>query len=491
MKLTKSKIFLIFLLFFIAGVALRSFMEITIFSAYLAVLAGLVLAAVFWHNRHARILGLGGIFLFLGIWRMTISSPELTPQRIEYYNGQIITFKGILKEEPDIRKNHTKLTLAVKSLLKKGEQALGPPQGKVLISVPLYPEYNFGDELLVTCRLKQPEPIEDFHYEQYLARYHIYSLCYYPKEIKVLKTNQGHPLLAKIFYTKKKFVSLINRLLPEPQASFLGGLLYGARRSIPDDLTEAFNRTGTTHIIAISGYNITVLAVISQKFLQGIYISRKKAFWLTLGMIIFFVIITGAPASVVRAAIMGVLVLLAGQMGRANKIFNALVFTAALMLVINPKILRYDVGWQLSFLATMGLIYFSPLLVEKFFKKLPEYLGLKEALTSTLAAIIFTLPVILYNFGRLSVVAPIVNMLILPVIPWAMGAGFLSVAAAALWFSLGQIISWLAWFLLTYIIQMVKIFAGLPWAAWQTGSAWPVFLLYLPLLYFSKIKLKR
>jgi competence protein ComEC len=198
-------------------------------------------------------------------------------------------------------------------------------------------------------------------------------------------------------------------------------------------------------------------------------IARKKSFWISLFGIIFFVILTGASASVVRAALMGCLVLLASQTGRASKITNALVFAAAAMLFLNPKILAFDVGFQLSFAATAGLIFLTPVL-EKYFNRWPSLSGVKESLITTLSAIIMTFPLILYNFGRISFIAPLANLLILPAIPLTMALGSIAVLGGLIYVGLGQVLAWLAWLFLSYIIKGVKILAKIPWASVQIGK---------------------
>jgi competence protein ComEC len=273
----------------------------------------------------------------------------------------------------------------------------------------------------------------------------------------------------------------VNRILPEPQAAFLGGLLYGAKRGIPADLTEKFNITGTTHIVAISGYNITILAVLLLQITKNLGLGRKKSFWIASGGILFFVILTGAQASVVRAAVMGLLVLLATHVGRISKITNALLFAAAAMLVFNPKILAFDVGFQLSFAATIGLVYLSPIF-EKIFFKIPSVFGAKETFTTTMSAIVLTLPLILYNFGRISFIAPLANIFILPVIPLAMALGSVAVLGGLIYFGLGHVLAWFAWLVLSYIIKAVEILAAIPWASGEAGKIHWIFLIIFYLL---------
>ncbi|MBU2228786.1 ComEC family competence protein [Patescibacteria group bacterium] len=476
----KAKIFLFFLVSFVCGVGLASFgLALDSFIIF-AFIIGLIVTLIFvWKYKILRLVLLCCVAIVMGIWRYGFSQPVVTDEHIAFYNGTEKKFLGKIVEEPDIRKEHVKLTVKPDNF-----------SGKVLLNTELFPEYKYGDQLEIKCNLETPEKIEDFSYDKYLSRFGIYSICYRPY-IKIVSNNNGSAILAWLYSIKGGFVQTTNRLLPEPQASFLGGLLLGAKRGIPEGLMEDFNRTGTTHIVAISGYNITIIAVLMLSLCKNIGIPRKQAFWVIIIALLFFMLITGAQASVVRAVIMGIVVLIAKQLGRLSRITNALILTAVIMLIINPKILIFDAGFQLSFLATMGLIYLSPLL-EKLFTWLPEKFQIKESFLATLSATIFTLPLILFQFGRLSIVALVVNVLILPVIPVSMGLGFGAGLLSSIWLPIGKIFAWAVWLLLSYIIKIVELFSILPFASVEIPEvSWVILVLgYLLLIigmkFFSK-----
>ena len=434
--------------------------------------------------------------MFLGILRYEAGIERSTEQEISFYNGEEAVFVGVVSVEPDERKDKVKLKVSASALRlrrDKESEKLSAQGGKVdeewkgvhgnvLVNSKLYPKYKYGDRLEIKCKLEKPGVIKsddglDFAYDKYLAKENIYSLCYSP-EIEFLESGEGNFLIGALLKGKEKFVVMVNKILPEPQAAFLGGLLYGARRSIPEDLMNQFNITGTTHIIAISGYNITILAAMLLNITKGIGVSRKRSFWIALFGILFFVIIAGGQASIIRAAIMGGLVLLANQVGRVSRIKNALVFAAALMLIVNPKVLAFDAGFQLSFAATIGLIFLSPIF-ENHFEKWPSVFGVKESLVSTMSAIILTAPLILYTFGRVSLVAPVANILILPVIPLAMAFGFVAVILGLINLGAGQIFGWLVWLVLSYIIKVVEFLSKISWASLDIGRInWSVLVLF-------------
>lgn len=465
---SKSKTFFFICASFILGTGLASFIINTFdFSFYLFCFAifFVVLSSMFWKDKKIRLVVLCGAFLILGVWRYTSVLPDNSENRIESFNGQTKNLIGTIIEEPDERESHIKLTVRPTEY-----------SGKVLVKVPRYPEYQYGDKLSMVCKLETPPVFEDFDYAKYLSRDQIYSICNYPKSVQVLDNNQGNFVIANIFKTKQKFAGTLNKIFPEPHSSFLGGLLYGERRGIPPEIKEEFRKTGVTHIIAISGYNITIVIGMFFSALMLVWIPRRYAFWVALIGISFFVILTGAEAAVVRAAIMGFVLLTAKQVGRPSEATNALVLSAGIMLIHNPKLLIFDVGFQLSFAATLGLVYIVPIF-KKRFKKIPSPLGIKDTLLDTLAAILATLPLILFYFGAMSLVAPFANVAILLFIPWVMFFGFLAGVVGLIWLPLGQVIGIIAWAIMDYILKIINLLSNIPLASIDLGKAPFLFLI--------------
>ncbi len=459
-----ARAFLYILISFILGVGTRSLLPIpTVFALTVSVVAFLGMIIAFRHAT-ARFIFLCALLFALGILRFNISEPRNDSTAIRSLNNKgTVTFMGVVVQEPDVRQDSVKLTVSVRKVqLKKRDAAY---RGKVLVTAPLYPEIAYGEALLITCTFKSPEPVQDFAYDQYLSRFGVYSLCSFPR-IKRVSSGQGNPIMNSILNVKRLFTNRIQMAVPEPEASFLGGLVLGAKRSIPQKLMDAFARTGTTHVVALSGYNITIIAVCIQNLCRALRIPKRKGFWVALGVIAIFILMTGAQASVVRAGIMGGLTLLANRLGRLSRITNALVLAAFCMLAINPRILAFDAGFQLSFLSTLGLVYCSPL-IEKWFVKVPDVLGMRSSLVATLSAMMFTLPLIVATFGRISLIAPLVNALILPFVPLAMGVGFATGIAAFVWLPLGKLCGWLAWLVLRSILLVIETGSSLPFTSYS------------------------
>jgi len=472
---SRSKIFILLCFSFILGIFLGPYFSFDwlVFLVLIFILISLLL--LFWSERKTRLIVLTIIVLVGGIIRFNLAQPKFGQQDVSFYNGQDVEIKGIVSDEPDVRSNKTNLVIAVEELKRPG-QNWQRAKGQVLLSTKRYPEYRYGDQLEVSGHLENPPEFADFSYREYLSRYNIYSLMRNP-EIELLSSGKGNFIRQILFTLKKKFAEKIDQTLPEPAASLLGGILYGAKRSIPSQIMEAFNTTGLTHIVVISGYNITIIA--SLFLLLFGFLPRRMALVFSFGAILLFTFLVGASPSVVRAAIMGSIALLAFPVKRKTNVLATLVFAAVVMLLINPKILRLDIGYQLSFLSTAGLIFLAPRL-EKVFKIFPQ--ALAEPFSLTLAAQIFATPIILYNFGRLSIIAPLANVLVLPFIPYVMLLGFLGTVFGFISITLGQIINWSSWALLTYIIKITEFLAHFFWSALEFKIPVIVLVIYYSFL---------
>jgi len=469
---------------------------------------------MFWgREKKIVIVGFCLILLVSGAWRYILMS-DVDNLIKQFNDGEKVNLVGVIETEPDVRSDNTKYKVKTVQI---GQIPYGlspkinfiKAEGNILVVAKKYPEYSYGDKIEIVGKLKMPKSPEDFDYQQYLAKDDIYSIIYFP-EIKLLSSGQGSWFLEKLLTVKNKFEDSINKILMEPQSSFLAGLLLGEKRGLPPDLMANFSRTGTTHIIALSGYNITIIAVTLISLFNFFMLRRRLAFWLALATIALFVLMTGAAASVVRAAVMGILVLLAQQVGRLYQIRNALVLAGAIMVYLNPRVLVWDIGFQLSFAATLGLIYILPILQQWFIASddardltygqinegalVKSLKSVKLILATTLAAQIAVLPLLVINFGQLSLIAPLANILVLPVIPLTMLVGFLGAASGIIFSWLGQVFGWACWLFLTYEIKIIELLAKIPLAAvnfkwtWLGGGIYYVILIWLIWRFSSKQK---
>lgn len=457
--MTSSRIFLFLLLAFIIGVASGSFFDISESFVLAAVVIVLIITVIFY-KRGSRMKNFKvafASFLFIafvfGVLRFDASESSTKAMTIFNDSGVEVVLSGQVIDEPQRLSDKQRLVVRAKEII-ASEYSFAIDE-KVLVATNLYPEYEYGDLLEVEGKLVAPQKFDDFDYAAYLAKDSIFSLLYYPK---IDKTGEASlSLFRKIFQAKRSFQDSVSRSIAEPNASFLNGILLGSREGIPKSLKEDFNKTGTTHLLAISGYNITVVALYISVLLT-FFMRRQKAFWFAIIGIIVFTILTGASASVVRASVMGILVLIARQAGRFYNPANSIVFAGAAMIALNPKVLRFDVGFQLSFLATLGLLYLYPL-IQKKMEKVPGLWTFKDNFIATVSAQLAVLPIILYNFGNFSPVSAPANVLVLPVIPLAMLLGFLSGVSGLAWSGLGRIVGLAAWLVSEYVILVVRFFA--------------------------------
>jgi len=332
-----------------------------------------------------------------------------------------------------------------------------PYSGRVRITTPRYPSWNYGDLIEVQGTIKRPSEQS----EKYFEKEGIFGTVSFP-EIALKESNQGSPIKATLFKIKGFAEATFKKVLPPEKAAFMSGLTLGETAEFSKEFREKMSLTGTSHLVALSGYNITIIGK-GVMLALGLWFSRRKIFLLATLTIILFVIMTGAEASVTRAAIMGFIVLLANQVQRLYSFRNAIAIAAFLMILFNPKILVWDIGFQLSFAAVMGLVYLEPA-IRKLFKVSPGpgFLNWRANLLTTVSAQLAVIPILLSNFGSFSLIGFLTNILVLTFVPATMFLGLLTVAAGILSYYLAQIIGWLANIFLSYEIGVIDLFSRIP-----------------------------
>lgn len=248
-----------------------------------------------------------------------------------------------------------------------------------------------------------------------------------------------------------------------PQSGLLEALFFGDEGNISQEWKDKFSITGTSHITAVSGMNITIISALILNFLLAIGFWRGQAFYISVVLIVLYILMIGAPASAIRAGIMGILFMAAQNFGRAGAASRAVAFASTLMLFQNPLLLRADLGFQLSFMAVLGLIYLQPVL-SQIFKKIPDFFQLRYSLSATIAAQIFTLPILISSFGRLSLASPFANILIVPTLSFITILGFIFSFSGMIFYPLGLVLSWPVWLLLTYVLGVINFFSKISFA---------------------------
>lgn len=336
--------------------------------------------------------------------------------------------------------------------------------GRLQAVLPRFPEHQVGQTISGSCQLRRPVNEDKIAYASILAAKNIFLLC---EEAKV-EVIQERPFVSEhpFLWIRLKMLERINDLWPRPEASLVRGLLLGDRADFPQKVLDDFSTAGISHIIALSGFNIAVIFTSLEIVLLRFRLPRSGRVWLMLVIMTAFVVLVGAASSIVRAAAMGALAIVGRLFGRRPQAMRLLVISAAAMITANPYVLLYDAGFQLSCLATAGLLTLSDRFAH-WCRWVPERFSLRSSLSTTLAASAPTLPLLMYQFERWSVVAPLTNMLVLPLIPWLMAISAVA-AACSMLLPLRPIALLLAYVTMLgsdYILSVSSWFAALPFAA--------------------------
>jgi competence protein ComEC len=426
-----------------------------------------------------------------GSLRFASSLPQIDEHSLCFYNDKgTAEMQGMVADEPDVGSRSCSLKLSASGIGIDAETE--EVSGTALIQLPRYPAYHYGDMLRVTGELETPAPFDGFDYRSYLAQQGIYSVIYYPK-VEVLDTGQGFKPLEWLYSFRGQLSDSLAQALPEPQGSLAQGILLGVRSNIPDSLSEAFSRTGTAHLLAISGLHVGI--VIGMVLISGVLLfgrHRSIYIWLAFVTIWLYVLLTGMRPPVVRAAIMGSLFLVAEYLGRQRNAITALAFAAAVMVGIQPQIL-WSVSFQLSFLAMAGLILLFPYFQAWGRRGVMALSGDRESLTTagnfvtdalalSLAAIVATWPLIAYNFGVVSLVGLPATFFSLPALPAIIVTAALVAFAGLFAPLLAQILGWIAWVFLSYLLFVVQAFDALPFSSFEVGvQPWHIWVYYVVL----------
>lgn len=383
------------------------------------------------------IIFLGGLFLLLGFFYFHLFL-NLRNENSGVPIGKEIYLLGEIKTDP--LRTDTYQLFEIESRTSY--------QGRIKIFSRPFPRFEYGDVIRVSGILKESKYKNDW------------PVAFYP-EVEVVSEGGGFWLKQKLVSFKNFLVSNFALYLSKDQAALLAGLTFGERGDFSPNFKEDMNLAGVTHVVALSGYNIAILALAIERAFSRFF-SRKKRFYLTLGVILFFVLMVGGEASVVRAAIMGGLALLAQYLGRPHDVIHLIVITATGMILIDPTIAGFDVGFQLSFLSLLGIIFIESAL-RKIFRlkdnKEGSFLAWKENGLTTISAQMAVLPVLIINFDYFSPISVLANILVLFAVPFAMFLGFLLAGFMAISQVLGFLVAKLAAIVLGYQILIIKIFS--------------------------------
>ena len=417
--------------------------------------------------------------LALGGLRQALAHPPLTPADLAWYNTQTSTtfrIQGLVSTPPGTGQ-HPDLYIEARSITPLNGSGLAaiqptPIRGRLLVSGAIGPAFRYGDlvELDGTLVSMASSPQSQAAQES-LARQGILSIMNFPQG-RLVQHDAGNPFLAWLYDLRQQARLTINSILPAPESALLTGILLGINTDLPDEVAAAFQATGTAHIWAISGFNIAIVSGLLVTLLGRLLPRRRLlASLLAIGTVSAYTLLVGANPSVVRAAIMGTVGMFGPLLGRRQNGLNSLTFTAAAMCLFDPS-LPWNISFQLSFAATLGLVGFgdrlqsglegllqrrlSPAWARKVTGPVAEYFLL------TLAAQMTTLPVTAIHFQRFSLSAVLANPLVLPVQSLVMVLGGLALLGGLVFVPLGQALAALDWPLLAYTMRMVELLAKIP-----------------------------
>jgi competence protein ComEC len=454
----------------------------------LCVLAGVVIGP---SSRIGGACLLGCVLLVaatVGGWRYVSTDPERStsvPSVAELVGGDEHELVGTVVDDPRPREDRVQLVL--------GDMVVGtnggaiPLRDKLLVWMPRGIDAGSGDRIRIHTSVELAEDFDGFAYREYLARQGVGAIGR-PRQVEVIAEAAGPgALLAGI---RHALVGGLNDIVPEPEAALGAGILLGVRASIAPEINDAFATAGLTHVVAISGWNIAIVAALVAALVRPVArlpAGRWTSVFVSVAAVGGYVVLTGASPSVVRAAVMAGCMLVARLGGSRAHAASALELAALLMLLLAPPVL-WDVGFQLSLLATAGIIWFGAP-VERRLAAWPAWI--REPVALTLAAQLTTLPVILVNFERLSLVAPLANVLVVPLVPLAMLCSAIAsvvgvvdgtihvpyVGDGLTWFGGGA-----AWLFLRVIIQLGTAVASIPHAAVDVKVPAPLAVAWLPIL---------
>lgn len=400
-------------------------------------------------------------------WKQVTRPSELT----DLY-GKQVSITGTVAYEPRQTETNIKIVVRIAQVAQLNKSSNNAEY--VLASISKFADVAVGDEVRVSGVLRLPENFDnengiEFDYVNFLAKDRIFSLIHSAR-FELVNRPTSFMISRTLFNIKSFFLKKVSTVLPSPHAELLGGLLLGVKQSLGRELETDFRRVGLIHVIVLSGYNITIILVAVFALLNRF--SRTVKYVSGTLFVILFAMMVGLGSTVVRSTIMAVIAILGKVLGRDYNVNRALFFAALVMVLWNPMILFHDPSFQLSFLATFGLINFSER-VGYFLRFLPERFGFKDIVTSTLSTQIAVLPLILQMTGELSLIALPVNVIVLPFIPATMLFGFVTGVLTLVSWHVGFVFGFFAYLLLAFELWMVETFSSLPFAVTQIPAPTP------------------
>ncbi len=439
------------LLLFCVGILIGPFVLSVSVSMQISLIVLSILWFIFSSTKQDQVLCLYAFAFLLGVFRYGQSEIPKNLPTMRDRIGETVMMEGRVSAEPSHRATSQQIIIDSVRVENK------PVFGKLLISVPKDETVSYDDRFSFSCSLQMPRPFDGFAYDRYLQAKGVLALCRFPNDLKIVASNHTS-FIRSILVFKQGIVEKMKAIFPPPHASFLFGLVFGGSVGLDQDVKEEFKKTGMSHILAASGFNVSLFTFVFFGFVIQ-YLGKKRGVIATGLLLAIYVVIAGFSPAVVRAAVFGAVLLVGSMIGRRVSILNTLLLTASLMLFYNPRWLLDDVGFQLSFVAFASILFLAPKL-DKRLSFITDRFGIRNALSGSLSAILFTLPIILWQFGSVSLVAPFANVFVLPLIPFLMFSTIAILPIAWISTTLASVIALPVLWGSQYVLTIISIFAS-------------------------------
>jgi len=469
---------------FVVGIFIRSFYILPWeASAFVATLAVIIFGAWFFTRRPAyAIIGIILLAFFAGGSRVAVS-PMSLPNVFHKQLGSEVTLVGIISSAPDIRDTGTRIIVDVSE---------DGGKTRILANVSRAENVAYGERVRLHGKLEAPKPFATeygrvFRYDRHLAVKGVFATMSHATLVEVSPpSGLWVRLYGSLIKVKQIFLNSLAKALPEPEASLAGGIVAGGTQGLGTKLLDDFVRSGLIHVVVLSGYNVMIVAEVV--LLALAFLSRKWATSIAVIVIGSFVLMAGAGASSIRAGLMAFFALVAIATGRTYDVTRALVVAVLLMLLWNPLLLAFSLGFDLSVIATLGLILGVPLIEPKLTFIRSAFL--REIIASTMSAQVAVAPLLLYVNGLFSLVALPANILVLPFVPLAMAMSAMAGAVAFVAPVIAPLAGLPAYIILHYITGVVHFTAHIPLATFAVpvfSFAWVVAFYILLALFVDNI----
>lgn len=452
-------------------------------------IAGSVLFSIAFRRRKAAV-WMGLCFtIFLGGFLRSQAIPE--GDALSAYRG-FYEMRGVVAADPDVRTQSTILRIEARQI-RQPNGAWEEISGTALLYAPIYPAfdpvrrfpyYRYGDLLQVKGTLQSPRSAEgkdQFDLKEYLFRQGVYSVMDSPCEIALVGSGQKPVPMELIYRLRGRISQALGKVLPAPECALAEAMLLGKRSALPSDVKEDFSRSGLSHLLAISGVHVTIVAGMVLSASAWVFGRRRPVYLLaTLGVLWGYVLLSGMGAAAVRAAIMASLWLWGEWLGRPRSALNALVFAGALMTALDPR-LPGNIGFQLSFAAMAGIILLTPIF-QNWGRRLPgkpedtilETMNfLLASFAMSLGAVLATLPLIAYHFHTISLMSLPATLFALPAVPAVIVSSAAVGLVGILSTPIAEILGWVCWLPCRYVLGVADFFSALPFASLQMHIGLP------------------